>query len=162
MQRDPGCLPVGCGLLAVFHELAGRDPEAAQYRARARAGADLVDHAEAERQGVTASDGFEPHGLPPEEVERLRREVAEFYDITRAYLARKTVRYLPEQPFYVLGVQLGRWYTFRSVKENRETIHGLATQVAYSGRVWIVQLNRHTARIAKKLKKVPGAELLRR
>jgi len=72
------------------------------------------------------------------------------------------VRYLPEKPYYVVGVELGRCYQLRTKRRNREVIRGLATQVPWPGPTWITALNRSNARVAKRLKKVPGAELLRR
>ncbi|HEU5261609.1 MAG TPA: hypothetical protein VFU41_09330 [Gemmatimonadales bacterium] len=84
-----------------LHGDAGAEP--LLRGSRALAGADLLHHAEAERRGVEDDDSFMPHGLPAEEVERMRREIAGFFDVTRACLARKVVRYLPERPYYVLG-----------------------------------------------------------
>jgi len=162
MQRDPGCVPAACAAAAGFHELAGRDGDAAAYRTRARVGADLLDHAEAERQRVDAEDEFLPHELPAEEIERLRREIAGFFDVQRAWLVRKAVRHLPQKPFYVLGVALGRWYHWRTQRDNQEVVHGLATKVAYPGRVWIIHLNRHRAKVARKMKRATGSEILRR
>src|SRR5881396_324021 len=127
-----------------------------------RAGADLLERAEAERHGVAGGDLLVPHELPADEVERLRGEIAGFFDVTRAYLARKAVRYLPEKPYYVVGVDLGRWYQVRTKKRNREVVHGLASQVLWPGPTWIMALNRSNASVAKRLKRVPGAELLRR
>src|SRR5881396_2897209 len=162
MEGDPGCVREACDVLATFHELAGRDPDAARYRVRARAGADLLEQAEGERQGVEPSDRFLPHDLPAEEIERLRGEISGFYDVRRAWLVRKAVRFLPEFPLYVLGVELGRWYHLRSARDNQEAVHGLATKVAYPGRAWIIHLDRKRATIAKKLKRVKGAEIFRR
>jgi len=162
LERDPGCLPIACGLVAAVHEAAGRDDEAARYRARARAGADLLERAEAERHGVAGGDLLVPHELPADEVERLRGEIAGFFDVTRAYLASKAMRYLHEKPYYVVGVELGRWYQVRTKKRNREVVHGLASQVLWPGPTWIMALNRSNASVAKRLKRVPGAELLRR
>jgi Zn-dependent protease with chaperone function len=162
MHRDPGCVPLGCDLAAVFHEGAGRPDEAAGFRARARAGADLLEQADAERHGVESGDGFLPHGLPAEEVKRLRQEIAGFFDVTRAYLARKVVRHLPERPYYVLGVEVGRWYRFAKAQDTREAVHGLATKVTWPGQTWIMALNRGNRKLARRLKRVPGAELLKR
>jgi Zn-dependent protease with chaperone function len=162
MQRDPGCVPLGCALAAVFHDGAGRPAEAASFRERARAGADLLEQAEAERQGVAGGDTFMPHGLPAEEVARLRQEIAGFFEVTRAYLARKVVRHLPERPYYVLGVRVGRWYRFGKAQDTRDVVHGLATKVAWPGQTWIVALNRGNRQVARRLRRVAGAELLKR
>ena len=162
MQRDPVCAPVACDVVAHYHELAGRDAQAATYRMRGRAAADLLDQAEAERGGVAADDEFLPHQLSTDEVARLRQEIEGFFDVRRAWLARKAVRHLSERPFYVLGVELGRWYQWRTRQQNQQVVHGLATKVAYPGHAWIIQLNRHHAKVARKLKRVPGSEILRR
>jgi Zn-dependent protease with chaperone function len=162
MQRDPGCVPLGCALAAAFHDAAGRHDEAAAFRTRARAGADLLDAAEVERRGVEVGDSFMPHGLPADEVERLRKEIAGFFDVTRAYLARKVVRHLPERPYYVLGVEVGRWYRFAKAQDTREVVHGLASKVVWPGHTWIMALDRGNRKLARRLKRVPGAELLRR
>ena len=162
MRVDPGCVPAACDLVATFHAAESRDADAQRYRARAVAGGDLLDEAENERQGVSAGDRFLPHDLPAEEVERLRGEIAGFFDVRRAWLARKAVTHLPEIPLYVLGVEIGRWYQWRSQEDYQQVVHGLATKVAYPGRVWILHLGRRQAKIAKKLKRVPGAEIFRR
>ena len=109
-----------------------------------------------------AEDEFLPHGLPAEEIARLRQEIAGFFDVRRAWLVRKVVRHLPEMLFYVLGVELGKWYQLRTRRDHQEVVHGLATKVEYPGRVWIMQLNRHRAQVRRKLRRVAGSEILRR
>jgi Zn-dependent protease with chaperone function len=162
MRRDPGCIPLGCALAAAFHEAAGRQTEAAEFRARGRAGSDLLNQAEAERRGVDGGDAFVSHGLTATEVDRLRQEIAGFFDVTRAYLVRKAVRYLPERPYYVVGVEVGRWYRFVGARDVREVVHGLATKVAWPGQTWIVALNRRNRKLARKIRRTPEAELLKR
>src|SRR6266704_2926155 len=158
LHGDAEAEPLLREALAANPEHVGRDPDAARYRVRARAGADLLEQAEGERQRVEPSDRFLPHDLPAEEIERLRGEISGFYDVRRAWLVRKAVRFLPEFPLYVLGVELGRWYHLRSARDNQEAVHGLATKVAYPGRAWIIHLDRKRATIAKNLKRVKGAE----
>lgn len=59
--------------------------------------------AQQERLTISASDSFEPHELSPTQVSDLVQQLAQ-YPVETAYLVRKRVQYLPEKPFYVLGI----------------------------------------------------------
>ena len=82
-------------------------PEAGLYRARAEAGAELLAHANAERQGVTSADDLLPHELPTEEGEaaapgqqvtkpRHRPIAAGITSIQRCYSASRVACFLPK------------------------------------------------------------------
>jgi len=59
--------------------------------------------ADQERSQLTAQDQFEPHDLDGQLLEDLRQQL-QHYPIGRAELVKKTLRFFPEQPLYVLLV----------------------------------------------------------
>src|SRR5437762_7184153 len=103
MARDADATLEACRAIHRYLVQQGRAEEAAAYRRRAEQRCDLLEEARAERARITARDPFVSHGLPAEEVERLRAQLARFPQLGAAYLVRKAVTHLPARPFYVLG-----------------------------------------------------------
>src|SRR5881394_673374 len=163
VTRDPSARAQGYERIWAFYEAAGRTAEATEYRRRAWQQGDLLDLAAPERKDVTGRDSFLPHDLPEPELAPIRVVIANAPDVAEAYLARKAVRHMPELPLYVLGVKMRLpWYRFRSQSKEQAMVSRLAGEVPLPGQWLIIALNDHTAKIRKKMRKVPGAQLLRR
>src|SRR5260370_20195668 len=75
------------------------------------AAADLIELARAERRWVEVRDQLLPHGLTPDEVQRLRQALEQVPVVKAAYIARKEGHHLPEKPYYIVAVEMRlRWY----------------------------------------------------
>jgi Zn-dependent protease with chaperone function len=163
VEREPGARPDGYLTISRFYERQGRERDADDYRRRAWAQGDLMELAGAERKDVTANDRLVPHELSPEQVREVRAQLERIPEVKVAYVVRKEVQHLPEQPFFVVGVELRlAWYKFQSTSKEQQIVERVAEAVPLPGQLLVLALNSHRAKIRRKLKRVPGAELLRR
>jgi len=162
-EREPAARVSGYELVSRFYERHGREREAEEYQRRAWAAADLWELALAERRGVDARDRLLPHALTPEEVRGLRQQLEQIPLLKAAYIARKDVRHIAEQPYYVVAVELRlRSYWAHAPAQRRQLI-GPALQALPLRGPWCLFCGRLDSRhVWAKIKQVPGAELLRR
>jgi len=54
------------------------------------------------------------------------------------------------------------WYRYRSQTKEQALVDRLVQEVPVPGQWFVVALNDHTAKIRRKMRKVPGAQLVRR
>src|SRR5437867_2367696 len=162
-EREPAARVSGYELVSRFYERHGREREAEEYQRRAWAAADLWELALAERRGVDARDRLLPHALTPEEVRGLRQQLEQIPLLKAAYIARKDVRHIAEQPYHVVAVELRlRSYWAHAPAQRRQLI-GPALQALPLRGPWCLFCGRLDSRhVWAKIKQVPGAELLRR
>jgi len=104
MALDLDATASGNELLYWFARRQGRAHEAAQYRERAKQAQHVERSARAEREDVGPKDTLLYHGVGPEALARLRDQLAGFEMVSKAYLVRKQVQFLPDKPLYVLGI----------------------------------------------------------
>lgn len=119
-----------------------RYDEAQKVHQRLNAHGDELEKAEEERQGLAAADAVLPHGAPEPALARLRAELAAHDGVKAAWLVRKSVRHLPEQPFYILGVEPdGAWYKLRSADADQELVEKLAAALTLPGQGLLLVLS---------------------
>lgn len=160
VTRDPSARAQGYQRIWAFYEGAGRTDKAAAYRRLAWEQSDLMDLAAGERNDVSAKDTLLPHELPESDLAPIREALAGFEDLAEAYFVRKAVTHMPEVPFYVLGVKFRLpWYRYQSQSKEQELIEELSQKVPLPGQWLIVALNEHTAKVRKKMRRVPAAQL---
>ena len=93
------------------NQSAANHVDAQKYLRRAAAQSQVQENARAERNEVSFLDRLAAHDLSNENIEQLRRELAQDATVREAYLVRKEVKYRPDKPFYALGVVVNRpWY----------------------------------------------------
>jgi len=162
-EREPEARIQGYDLLSRFCERHGRYEEAEAYMREAWAAADLIELARAERRGVEVRDQLLPHGLTPDEVQRLRQALEQVPVVKAAYIARKEVHHLPEKPYYIVAVEMRlRWYWKHTAAHGRPLI-GQALQALSLRGPWRVFCGRlDYPYVWRKIKRLPGADLLRR
>jgi Zn-dependent protease with chaperone function len=163
VTRDPSAREQGYQRIWAFFEAEGRTAEATEYRRRAWQQGDLLELAAPERQDVTGRDTFIPHELPEHELAPIRAAVTAAPDIAEAYFVRKAVAHMAEVPLYVLGVKMKLpWYRYRSQTKEQALVERLVKEVPVPGQWFVVALNDHTTKIRRKMRKVPGAQLVKR
>ena len=161
VTRDPSARAAGYQRIWRFYEAAGRNTEATEYRRRTGEQADLQALAAGERHDLKAADALLPHDLSEAEVRPIREALATFEDVAEAYFVRKAVKYLPEMPFYVLGVKRRLpWYRYSSGSKDQQLVERVAREVPLPGQWLVVALNAHRRKMRKKMRRVPGAQLV--
>ena len=115
---EDGTLDVCRAAYRHLHEQE-REQEAQVWAERARAFHQRMERARAERASFAFDDAVEPHGVPDGNLDGLRAQLADRKPVRRAWLVRKKVELYPEEPAFVLVLELsGRWHrTRRQLKE---------------------------------------------
>lgn len=158
---DPALRAQAYQRIWTFYEEQGRIDEAAKYRRRVWEHGDAIAQAEVERRNVTPRDTLLPHELSTERLTPIREALARVDGLSEAYLVRKAVTHLPEEPFYILGVKRRvAWYRFQSEAAEQQFVEQVARDTPLPGAWLVVALNRHTAKIRKKMRRVVGAQLI--
>lgn len=127
--------------LKTFWESHRRYEDAADCTRRLNEFGDLVELANEERRGITTNERVLPHGLGEPELAQLREDLAAEPRLLEAYLVRKEVLRLPEQPFFILGlVPDAPWYKPRSASADAELVQALAAKARMPGPGIVISL----------------------
>jgi hypothetical protein len=105
MRHDSGYIGPSLNLMLEYYRDAGRDADADPILRRLEEHRRATARASAERQRVRRGDRFLPHDLPPADVEKLRRVLNSYPQVTAAYFAKKEVLLFTDKPSYVLAVK---------------------------------------------------------
>jgi Zn-dependent protease with chaperone function len=159
MACDPMIVAPGCRLLSAFYATRGQAAEAQSCLRRGTEQQKIIAKAERERATAVYSDPFEPHALSTAELAPLREILSWFDAVEHAYLVRKKVQFLPQKPFYVLGILRRRnWFERNPQRESQDLANMLAKRVRLGSGCRVVVF---TARSnwKKSLLKIPGSEI---
>ncbi len=155
MENYPDYAIDGCYLIYHYLTKHEKTKEAKAYQKRGEEYYEKLILARQERSFVRASDEFVPHKLSASEVTKMRQQLYNYPEVKIGYLVQKVVKYFPEKPFYVLGVERRRgWLEVDSDRNDNALINRLANEVQFPGNAYIIILNNNTNNIAKKLRKV--------
>ncbi len=148
----------GSSLLADYFARSG-DHEAAQsWRGRAEQRRQELAGAEHERSNVFPGDQWLAHGLEPDALRALIDRLSKVKGLQRAYLVRKQVRFLPQQPLYVLGFTTRR-LGFPSSRA-AQIMEEVRTQVQFPGETLILRLDSRNRRLSSEIRALKRAPIL--
>lgn len=162
MEREPNAVIPGCELIIEFLQSQGRYAEAQPYLQRGKEWVRILEQAHAERNTLRQSDPLLPHGLDTETVSAIKAQVLQDTEVRKVYLVRKQVKHFPERPLYVLGVEARRkvWYRARTAEDNRALQQRLIERnTTLKGEAYVVTLGSTNAKLTRRIKRVPNAEL---
>lgn len=164
MELDAGCIIDACDRIHGYLMSRGRERDALAYYDRGERRAELLERAKTERDSVSRSDTFLPHGLAREEIDAVTEQLSRYPRLHRAYLVRKDVKLFPEFPQYVLGVAIRfPWYQYVSPRRLNNLHLKIAGELEFPFPAIVVNLSLEGAGgFRKKMKKVPGAGIYRR
>lgn len=153
-------LSAAAGLL----ERLGRAEEAEPYRIRIEEHYGVLSAAQAERSAETLSkkDRFVPHGLDPETLAAVVRELPT-ESVRAVYLVRKEVRHLPHHPCFVLAFLPRRtpaWFGGHMTPQ--QLVDYAVKQVKLPGDFICIVLSGDLKKYHRLLRRVDGAEVHRR
>lgn len=148
----------GYNLIYLFLKQQGKITAARSYEERTQQHYQLLLMAQQERSEVRAIDQFQPHNLPDETIQQLCQQLALYPQLKAAYLVQKVVEYLPDKPFYVLGVK--RKSVFIELdRSNEKLINSLVQEVQLPSNCYIILLNQDAKNIEKKLRQIPKSAI---
>ncbi|HAX74761.1 MAG TPA: peptidase [Cyanobacteria bacterium UBA11372] len=155
MESQPDYAIDGCYLIYYYLNRHEKTKEAKAYQKRAEEYYEMVLLARQERSFVRASDEFQPHKLSASDVKKMRQQLSNYPEVKIGYLVQKVVKYFPEKPFYVMGIERRKGFLeLDSDRNDNSLIDRLANEVQFPGNGYIIILNNNTNNIAKKLRKV--------
>jgi Zn-dependent protease with chaperone function/Tfp pilus assembly protein PilF len=157
IEHDSEYALAGSSLLAAFWRSRGDGERARAYTQRIEQEVEVFTEAQRERAHLQVEDRLIEHGLAAEAVSALAGQLARYPEVKAAWLTRKEVRHRPDLPVYVLGIKLG--VHFRTQGFHQRYCQRLASELSFPGESFIVSLDVVPRRMARALKKVPGAEI---
>jgi hypothetical protein len=115
-----------------------------------------------ERSSISDRDHFKSHHLSDSEIVKLTQQLANYPEITEAYLVQKEVEYLPEKPLYILALRHGSvWWKIESSYLAQKLCDQVASEMAFPGGTYILVLDDLNKKIEKKICQIPGASIYR-
>lgn len=135
MKADSECIGPGLSMLLDYYRQMGRDDEAELIRQRLEQFELDYEATRKERVTLSKSDEFEPHGLSPTDVEKLRRVLYRFSQVRLAWVARKRVRQFADKPNYVIlitPIRVGSWLSQDMKREDRFLVSAIQSAIPLS------------------------------
>jgi Zn-dependent protease with chaperone function len=155
VAEEPQATLGGCSLLRDYWWRRGEQERGMQWHTRAADHEQVLRTAKAERQPIRRADTFLEHGLDAETYRALALSLQQIRGLDGAYLVRKRVTILPEQPCYVLAYSITGTADATAVREE------LGTRVTYPGETLLMHLQvPGNAPFAAEFRKVPNAKIL--
>jgi hypothetical protein len=151
-----------CAAVVGFHRRHGREVEAKEYEKRYWELSEQGELARRERASVRTNDRLMEHGLEPDAVESLVRDLQQIGGVKRALLVRKALRYQPERPLFVLGiVSDAPWWKPVSAAAEKELVTRVSRECHSPGDMLVVSLHLNSV-FRGPLGRVRGGEIYRR
>jgi Zn-dependent protease with chaperone function len=138
--READALVVGGMLLRDYFWGKGEQAVAAQWHQRSQERAAAVRGARDERARITTADRWLPHALHDAALQQLSARLRQVPGLRRAYLVRKSVRFLPEQPLYVVAFGVTPWYRPRDRATGEAVMQQLRDNVTWPGETFILNI----------------------
>ncbi|MBW3622353.1 MAG: M48 family metalloprotease [Armatimonadetes bacterium] len=160
MEKDPALVLEGCGFIYAFLRREGRSEEAEGYRQRATGHMDRLDEAQAERARFGPKDEYLPHGLPEEELQKIRVQLERYESIREAFLVRKAVKQFEEYPVYLLGISTdAKWYKYTSETDAARLVQQLVGEMDFPGETFVVILTGEYGWLKTVMRNTEGAQI---
>jgi Zn-dependent protease with chaperone function len=155
---EDGAIVAGQIALRDFFHARGLEDKALAAHEAACERQQLLDAAESERQGITLSDKLVGHGLDAETVARLHGQISRL-GARRIWMARKPMRYFPEQPLFLLAFSIKPWYWF-GTKSGGGILSGrIRQEIDLPGQTIIICTDGEFYRFRRMLRLISGSRL---
>lgn len=148
MENNADTIIAGCQLIEHFWSLKGEKTQALKYRKKLEAHQEELALAQQERSQFRRSDRFCVPHLPSNVLLSLRQQLAQYPEITTVYLAQRIVKYLPQKPCLILGIQ-----RIRKGDSDEELLNRLAKTLDCPSYTIIVLLNGSNRWLGQTLKR---------
>lgn len=155
VAEEPQAILGGCSLLRDYWWRRGEQERGMQWHTRGVEHERVLRAAKAEREPIRRADTFLEHGLDAETYRALALGLQQIRGLDSAYLVRKRVTILPEQPCYVLAYSTTGTADVTAVGEE------LGARLNYRGETLLMHLQvPGDALFAEVFGKVPNAKIL--
>ncbi|MFB9331090.1 M48 family metalloprotease [Paenibacillus aurantiacus] len=155
---DDSAIVPACRLIVDYLIEHGREDEADPYKAAFFERVHHLEQADEERGALHANDTYIPHTLTRDELEALRKQLAGYSAIRKAYLVQKEVQLEQHDRLFALAIQFKRpWNTQNDDKFDAELLQSLQTSLDFPYSCFYVLLTIENYKFGKAVKNVPGA-----
>jgi Zn-dependent protease with chaperone function len=160
MMSDDTWVSASCGLLRDHYRRIGATEKLRALSIREDRHEKELAASQEERRSVDVRDQLIPHGLSLPDLELLWHVLATEPELQHADLAQKQLRYFPEKKLFVLCVRrAGAWHRLPNRERDRALVRRLSQAVRLPGRVLVFPPSDSFRALARKLQRVPGAEI---
>lgn len=160
MQLDPGAAARGCQALMDYCRRKGREEEARAWQQRLIEAAKVQAEDTRERNRLSSSDTFEPHGLADETVAALRAQLQATAVISVAHVVRKHLANFPQRPLYVMCFEERKSARFGADNFGPRALEAIRTSVRFPGETIVIDARRSEPVLVAKICYVQGARIL--
>lgn len=163
IERDADAIVPAASLLAGWHARHGRVDDAKRWELHAARRAELEAKANEERSRLPKPKQLQAHGLPEAGVERLRQVLAAFPTIRWADVASVACTHLPEKPYHIVAVRIKvPFWKSRDAAVESALLQQVVDQLAWPHAITIISDHGKHAKLAKAIRKQPGARVYKR
>lgn len=156
----PAAAPAVQELIFEYHWRHGRREEAEAARASLARAGDRLEAAERERASLFERPVLVPHGLAPDQVERISAALTKIPGLRAAFMARRVVIEMPEVPCYLVGLVPARpWWKFRKQAESERLRDAVIAATEWPESTYFVLSDGPHAGVVGGMGKVAGALL---
>ena len=162
MEEDDESVPAASRILHAHYWRTGQIERIKELEARLDRYEKNLQASRTERSSVTASDTFIPHGLAETELQKLQETLAADPQLAFAELVQKQLKHFPKQKLFVLCVHRWQaWHRLPNAEQDRGLVGRLSRTVQLPGRVLVIPPSGSFRALARKLRRVTGAEVYR-
>ncbi len=158
---DNELVPAACEGLITYFQTIGQADQVLETRTHLSRFETAQAAALKERSQVTAKDRFVDHGLNEQDLQAVLAKLAQESDLGFAWLARKDLKFFPNQRLFVLVVQSGKKGLFGAANPelSQRLAARLITEVKLPGRVLIISSQGGFRALARKVSSIAGTQI---
>jgi len=160
MQQNADLTSRGIQLLRDYCLRNGENAEAQAWNQRLLDHVSLQESASKERNVVRTTDTFDRHALEPETVSQLISQLKSIAGIRSVFLVRKCVKYLTDNPCYVLGYSVTGFFQRHSSQRAQEVLRKMQAVVKFPGETLIICIDGKNSAFRRKFRWRRAARLL--
>lgn len=148
------------GELAAYHDRRGNADAIRELIARADQHDATLERAIRERDTLAASDHFETHGCPPEQIAAHLRILAAHPEVHEAWFVKKRTRAFPDWPHFVMVVRI-KFPALKFVSDTAVSslLQTLANSFDIDAYLLVVSDDGANKAAAKQIKNIPEASI---
>ena len=160
LQSDEGAILQGCDLLCDYYLRNGHEEEYQAWNRLLTQEAEIQRADCEERNHVSLSDKFEPHGLSEDTLAALIAQLRAVAGLRSAYLVRKAVMHYQDRPLYVFGYRVIGLIPSERKTLATQVLARIKTSVQFPDQTLFINVDGKNYRLRRKLSRIRWAKVL--
>jgi len=147
-------------LVAYYADL-GDCAAVTKYRALGIQAALAANYANAERNNISETDNFDPHGMDADTLAGVVAVLKEVKGVTGGYVVRKQVQYLKEVPLWIVVATIHDPFYWRNTDGERNWVsRQVFDRLNVPGHLFVYVPSKDTRWMVPRFRKIPGAKVM--